>query len=316
MPYYLGIDGGGTKTTCALGDDHRLLATAGAGPSNVVRVGEAQSRESLLRCVNEVCSSAGITAAQITRVCIGAAGAASPEISAVVRRILATIVPCPSAVVADSEITLQAAFADGPGIIVIAGTGAIAYGRNAQGETARAGGWGFAISDEGSAHWIGCHAIAELFRAHDRGELLFEQGSVPGHPFASAIFQKWGLHSVGDLVRAANATPAPDFSALFPIVLSCAEAGDAIAYKVLTQAGPELSAIAAIVMERLFPASADKAPFQTSVPVAMAGGVFRHSARVREVFYNELRRRDDRVSLHPEVVDPLAGALELARKQP
>ena len=52
MPYYLGIDGGGTKTTCALGDETDLLAAATAGPSNIVRVGEAQARESLQQAVD------------------------------------------------------------------------------------------------------------------------------------------------------------------------------------------------------------------------------------------------------------------------
>ena len=57
-------------------------------------------------------------------------------------------------------IALEAAFGSGPGVIVIAGTGSIAYGRNREGQTARAGGWGFAISDEGSGHWIGRTAVA------------------------------------------------------------------------------------------------------------------------------------------------------------
>ena len=64
-------------------------------------------------------------------------------------------------------IALEAAFGSGPGVIVIAGTGSIAYGRNREGQTARAGGWGFAISDEGSGHWIGRTAVAAAIGAWD-----------------------------------------------------------------------------------------------------------------------------------------------------
>ena len=69
VPYYLGIDGGGTKTTCAVGDETRLLATATGGPSNIVRVGEAQARESLHKALHQGCSASGITPQQVVRKC-------------------------------------------------------------------------------------------------------------------------------------------------------------------------------------------------------------------------------------------------------
>ena len=160
MPYYLGIDGGGTKTTCAVGDETQLLATAIAGPSNIVRVGETQTRESLQQSVRQACAAAGISAAQVSRSCVGGSGAARPELASIVRGILAEILSSPIDVVGDMQIALEAAFDNGPGVIVIAGTGSIAFGRDRQGKTIRAGGWGFAIGDEGSAHWIGRSAVA------------------------------------------------------------------------------------------------------------------------------------------------------------
>ena len=168
MPYYLGIDGGGTKTTCAVGDESRLLASATAGPSNIVRVGEAQTRESLQHSVRQACAAAGITPGQISRTCVGGSGAARPELAAIVRGFLAEILSSPIDVVGDMQIALEAAFGTGPGVIVIAGTGSIAYGRDHAGNTARAGGWGFAIGDEGSAHWIGREAVRAVLRAFDR----------------------------------------------------------------------------------------------------------------------------------------------------
>ena len=165
MAYFLGIDGGGTKTTCAVGDESRLLAEATAGPSNVVRVGEERARESLHQCVRQACAAAGIVPEEVSRTCLGGSGAAQPELAEIVRRLLAEILPTPIDVVGDMEIALDAAFDTGPGIVVIAGTGSIAYGRDRQGRTARAGGWGFAIGDEGSAHWIGRAAVSAVLRA-------------------------------------------------------------------------------------------------------------------------------------------------------
>ena len=301
MPYYLGIDGGGTKTTCAAGDEIRLLARATAGPSNVVRVGEQQARQSLTHAVRQACAASGITPEQVVRTCVGGSGAARPELAAIVRSILAEILPSPIDVVGDMETSLEAAFDDGPGVIVIAGTGSIAYGRDNSGKTLRAGGWGFEIGDEGSAHWIGRTAINTLLRAGDlHGDRVITSA------LAQSLFKSWGVRSLLDLARAANSVPAPDFAALFPAV---AESDDDLARQVLGRAGRELADLAAIVMRRLF------AQDHTSpVPVAMIGGVFRHAPLVREAFYNELRNPVPNARVLLEVVDPVEGALRMARK--
>ncbi len=321
MTYYLGIDGGGTKTTCAVGDESRLLATATAGPSNIVRVGETQARESLQQSVRQACAAAGITPAQISHTCVGGSGAARPELAEIVRRSLAGILPTPIDVVGDMQIALEAAFDTGPGVIVIAGTGSIAYGRDQQGTTVRAGGWGFAIGDEGSAHWIGRAAINAVLRAADprsvdgrsgdpksvaRREETLASESTPPDSLSAALQKAWGVASLSDLARAANSIPPPDFAALFPAV---AASKDVPALQVLSSAGRELAQIAATVAHRLFQKS-ETAP----VPVAMIGGVFRHAPQARENFYNELRRLDPRVEVNPQVVDPVEGALRIARR--
>ncbi len=300
MPYYLGIDGGGTKTTCATGDETSLLATASAGPSNIVRVGEAITRESLHQAVRQACAAAGIAPSEVSRTCVGGSGAARPELAAIVREFLAEILPGPVDVVGDMQIALEAAFDTGPGVIVIAGTGSIAYGRDRQGKTLRAGGWGFAIGDEGSAHWIGRAAVMAILRASDQND------AVGDSPLATALFRAWGVRSLSDLARAANSVPPPDFSALFPPVLSTK---DELAAQVLRSAGRELAQIAGVVIGRLF-AKDEPGP----VPVGMIGGVFRHAELVRQVFYNELRRLDPRAELIPQVVEPVEGALRMARR--
>jgi N-acetylglucosamine kinase-like BadF-type ATPase len=304
VSYYLGIDGGGTKTTCAVGDESKLLVTATTGPSNIVRVGAAQTRESLQKSVQQACAAAGITPAQVEGTCVGGSGAARPELAADVRGFLAEILSSPIEVVGDMEIALEAAFGEGPGVVVIAGTGSIAYGRDRQGKTLRAGGWGFAIGDEGSAHWIGREAIAAVLRASDL------TSGTPEDVFHSdlsvALCKTWGVNSLPDLARAANSVPPPDFSALFPAV---AASKNILALQVLSAAGRELAHTAAVVIRRLFPSDE-----MGAVPVATTGGVFRHASLVRSDFYNELRKIDVRVEINPQVIEPVEGALRMARR--
>jgi N-acetylglucosamine kinase-like BadF-type ATPase len=306
VSYYLGIDGGGTKTTCAVGDDAHLLASATAGPSNIVRVGELQTRESLHQAVRQACAAAGITPAQVAHTCVGGSGAARPELADIVRAFLAEILSTPIDVVGDMQIALEAAFDAGPGVIVIAGTGSIAYGRNSQGKTARAGGWGFAIGDEGSAHWIGRAAVSAVLRASDPIDDTSETRAPRPDSLAKALLNTWGVSALIDLARVANSVPPPDFATLFPAV---AGSKDELATQVLSNAGKELAHVAAVVMRRLF-ALKENGP----IPVAMTGGVFRHASSVRELFYNELRTLDARAEIDPQVVEPVEGALRLARR--
>lgn len=312
MNYYLGIDGGGSKTTCAVGDESSLLATVTVGASNVTRVGETGAREVLQQAIREACRAAGIDPQLVLRACVGAAGAGRPEIAGIVRNIVAEIVLGKIEVVGDMEIALTAAFGTGPGVIVVAGTGSIAFGRDAQGRTARAGGWGFAVSDEGSAHWIGRAAVSAVLRAADQAG---DEGVEHDREWAASrlcreLKTAWSVESLEQLARTANTNA--DFAVRFPAVLAAAEAGDAVAREVIAQASSELAQLAGIVLRRLFPGQ--RSTTLSDVPMAMAGGVFRHAAMIRELFYNEVRGANPDVALNPEVVDPVQGALQMARR--
>ncbi len=298
MAFYLGIDGGGTKTRCALGDETRILASSVAGGSNVIRAGEEQARESLHTSVLEVCATAKISPDKIHAICIGAAGAGRPEVAAKVQSILAEVTRASIEVVGDMIIALEAAFGDGPGIIAIAGTGSIVYGRDATGRTARAGGWGFAISDEGSGHWIGRHAVSTILRARDAGQ---------DTALAALVLKAWDLPDLSALVEAANAQPPPDFPRLFPVVLKAASDRDSMARALLADAGSQLAGLTAKVVNRLMPMS-------THAPIAMTGSVFRQSTEVRQVFYNCLHARFPGLQVRNDLVEPVDGALARARR--
>lgn len=296
---FLGIDGGGSKTSCLIGDEATILGHGISGPSNVIRVGEQRAGEAIMAAINQACAEAHVNPSQIERTCIGVAGGARPETAKVMLQILSAIVGREIEIVGDMVIAMEAASGSGPGVVVIAGTGSIAYGRNAAGQTARAGGWGFAISDEGSAHWIGRTAIAAVLRAFDEGQ----------HPaLLNSLMQVWRLQTREQMIMAANATPAADFSGLLPTIIAAAESHDPIAHDVLAQAGAELAALAKIVIARLF-RGADE------LRVAMSGGVFRNAALVRRVFYNNLRLTYPHALVSEDVVEAVKGALELARKE-
>lgn len=298
MSIFLGIDGGGSKTACVVGDEKTVLGSGAAGPSNVVRVGEQRAREEITAAVMQACDEAKVEPVQITRSCVGVAGGARAETAEIVGKIVRGIVSGDVEIVGDMVIAMEAAAGSAAGVVVIAGTGSIAYGRNIAGQTARAGGWGFAISDEGSAHWIGRAALAASMKAFDEGQ---------NAALLDGLMNAWNVKTREQIIMAANASPAPDFAALFPVVRAADEKSDATAHDVLAQAGAELAGLAKSVITRLFRDGDD-------VRVAMSGGVFRNAALVRRVFYNNLRLTYPKVDLNEEVVDPVKGALELARK--
>jgi glucosamine kinase len=298
MAFFLGIDGGGSKTTCAVGDESSLLATATSGGSNIVRLGEEQAALSLQAAIRQACTAAKVQPSQVAAVCVGVAGASVPEVSVTIRRLIGAVVGGQIEVVGDMVIAMEAAFGEGPGVIVLAGTGSIAYGRNERGQTARAGGWGFAISDQGSGHWIGRRAVQAVLQAHDAEEAT---------ALRPALLDAWGLQAVEDLVRVANSSPPPDFAQLFPHVQVAAGHGDPLAREILTSAGADLGRLCTTVLTRLW--SEEQNP-----RVAMVGGVFEHSPLVRRVFQNSVRATHPQVRLEDKVVEPVLGALQLARR--
>ncbi|HEU5337035.1 MAG TPA: BadF/BadG/BcrA/BcrD ATPase family protein [Terriglobales bacterium] len=299
MPFFLGIDGGGTKTRCLLGDNTSVLSTGNASGCNVLRVGEACARDSLSGAIHEACVQAGVSPSQITRTCAGIAGAADDGVASLVQRLLIGIVGGAIEVIGDMEIALESAFPDGVGVVVIAGTGSIAYARNRQGETARAGGWGRMVSDEGSGHWIGLQAIRMSLHEHDRGE---------ESELLEKLMPALEARTVNDLAARVNANPPPDFASLFPMVLELAEGGEPLAARVLHRAGEELAQVAAAVIGRTFPLSEE-------APVANHGGVFGSSARVKQVFKQRLTSLCPNATCVDVTVDPALGALGRARRE-
>jgi len=157
--HVLGIDAGGTKTVCLLADERGSILSGGRGAGANLHAAGAQAVEQVLRDVmSEAIGDRAIVPAAI---CLGIAGVDREDEARIVRDLMRRIAPQSRVlVVNDALIALVAGARDAPGIVIIAGTGSIAYGRNAAGDAARAGGRGHMIGDEGSGYWIGREALA------------------------------------------------------------------------------------------------------------------------------------------------------------
>ncbi len=170
MRYVLGFDGGGTKTDCMLMDaSGAVQGRAQAGPSNPLRVGFGAAMAALREAAKSATAQAGLASnAQATAICAGLAGAGPAESSKKIYALLAAEFPESKVqVCTDIDLTMAAA-GDGPAIVVLAGTGSFAAGRNAAGETGRSGGYGSQIGDEGSAYDIGRRAVLWAMHENDR----------------------------------------------------------------------------------------------------------------------------------------------------
>lgn len=213
--FFLAIDGGGTKTECAVGDRNGVLSRTIAGSCKIREAGHDAATANLRDCVGQALKRAHVRGDEIAASVAGIAGASDPAIVDWIQQTLGHLVGGKIAVVGDHLIAFEAAFpSPDPGVIVVAGTGSIAYGRNTRGKTARVGGHGPETSDEGSGRWIG----------------------------------KLALDS-GLLVDGAEA--AADPATLFPAVLKLAEVGNAEANDLLERAGQELAKLVGDVAREL-----------------------------------------------------------------
>jgi len=296
MSLYLGIDAGGTKTESAISNGAELLGQATCASSKVARVGEEEARRNLHQAILRACESARVSPQAIDRVCLGMSGASPAGARAWAERTIHELVPGQLKVMGDHIIAHQAAFGSLPGVLVIAGTGSIAYGRNEKGETARAGGWGAVVSDEGSAYWIGREALAAALRLHDRSG---------NNGLLSAISELWQVGSPEEVLRIANSNAPIRFAELAATVSAAAEQGDPTAQTITMRAGKELAALAGAVMARLWPPGA-------VVRVAMTGGVLQSSNPVRRAFQEAIQAEYPKAALSFAYVRPVLGALAIA----
>lgn len=298
MPIYLGIDAGGTKTDCALSNGAELLGQATGESSKLARVGREKARSNLQNVIQRACESARVLARDVQYVCIGMAGASLPDAVSWAQDAARELMPAATIYVAgDHIIAHRAAFGTSHGVLVISGTGSIAFGRNAAGETARAGGWGPHVSDEGSGFWVGREAVIAALHGYDLGR---------GDGMLSLVAGQWKV-SPEEVVRVANAAE-PRFAELSVPVSAAAEGGDPAAIDIIKRAGQGLAFLGTSVIRRLWPQGG-------VVPIGLAGGVLQGSALVRSAFKDAMRTAYPQAAVSFAVVRPVLGALEIAAQK-
>jgi glucosamine kinase len=301
MAFFLAVDAGGTKTDFVLADEQHELARARSGSIKRMRVDAATAQRNLEQALSDLTTQTGVSMDAIACTCVGVAGESVPLVADWIREEFATHVSGELLLLGDVEIALDAAFPGASGVLVLAGTGSNVAGRSADGAVTTAGGWGPALSDQGSGHRIGSEALRAIFLALDE-----EKPTI----LLNAVMRLWELDSISDLVDYANRRPSPDFSRLAEIVLSCAQQGDAVALSVLHHEGRALAHLASLVIRRLQRSGPE---LGWAPPVAFAGSILAKIAPVRETLIETLQREFPALVAMPGVVDPLLGALWRAR---
>jgi N-acetylglucosamine kinase-like BadF-type ATPase len=312
MPYFLGVDAGGTKTEFLLGDDERTLARVRTGTIKRMRASERTTEANLEDALRQLTAATGVSMHSITRCCIGTAGQTVPLVTDWLRQAFTRMVGGELILVGDVEIALDAAFSGGRGVLVLSGTGSNVAGRSASGTIVTAGGWGPAMADQGSGHFLGLEGLRRGFLAIDQQRPSRLLDAVRGH---------WNLASMGELIEFANTNPAPDFSKLAPLVVACAEQGDSIAQGVLEQAGADLAMLASLAIERIqsLEASSTESTEANSnrafeLPaVAVAGSILEHVVPLRNAMETGLRKHNPGIVILDAPADPPIGALWGAR---
>lgn len=298
MFHVLGIDAGGTKTVCQLADERgEVLAEARRGGANLQAAGELDVEKVLHGVMNEVLGDTDLTPAAI---CLGIAGVDRPEDSAVVRGIMKRIgYKARVLVVNDALVALEAGAAGQPGVVVIAGTGSIAYGRNAHDEAARAGGWGYVLGDEGSGYWIGRAALRAVLRQSDR------RGPVTR--LTTLLLEHFQVAHAQDLIHQVYhpALRPAAIAALAQCVQRAFTAGDAVAIGILRGAADQLEASAMSVARRLDLVG-------TQFPFVLAGGMFRAVPWLHDELDRRLTLASPKSRTFVLDVEPAAGAVRLA----
>ena len=235
-----GIDGGGTSTKLELRDeDNRVLRRMAFGPFNVSAVGEAGVR-AVLREMTQAVDVRGIT-----RLCVGGAGASYAGLRELLLDELGTHGFAGSlALETDFTIALRGAM-DGPGGILIAGTGSVAFGRNEAGQTARVGGWGHLIDDAGSGYALGRDALAAAVRADD--------GRLCAPALRRAVLVKTGAKDTRGILDYVyySGRDKSAVAAVASCVLDCAADGDAVSREILARNAGELTQIAGALARQL-----------------------------------------------------------------
>ena len=299
MIHVLGIDAGGTKTVCQLANEHgEVLAEARRGGANLQAAGELEVEKVLHDVMEEAIGDHDVRPAAI---CLGIAGVDRPDDARVMQALMRRIGhKAKVLVVNDALIALEAGAPGGqPGVVIVSGTGSIAYGRNANNQSARAGGWGYILGDEGSGYWIGRAALRAVLREADR--------RGPATQLTGLLLNYFGVARAQDLIAEVyhGGLRPSAIASLAQCVQSAFSDGDAVAIGILRNAADQLESSGLSVARRLDLVGSE-------FPFVLSGGIYRAVPWLEE----ELTRRLQMASPRSRTLllndEPAGGAVRLA----
>src|SRR6266568_4534783 len=298
MAYFLAVDAGGSKTEFLLSEDDRELGRARTGTIKRSNADESVAEKNLEEALAELARLTGVGMLQVARTCIGTSGNTVPLVTDWLQRAFQKRVAGPILIVGDVEIALDAAFAGGRGVLVLAGTGSNVAIRDGRGKIITAGGWGPMLADQGAGHWIGMEALRRGFLARDEQR---ETGLL------EAARNLWNLPTIDALIEFANVQPAVRYaSQLAPAVVACAARGDVVAIEILEKGGADLAYLASLLIERIREVEGDGFEMPT---VAFAGSIMANVDGIRNSLKRSLRERYAEICFIEKAVDPVRGAL-------
>lgn len=288
--FIAGIDGGGTHTRLEIRDmENRLIRRGEFGPFNLNSIGE----EAFRLLLREIFANCG-DMSQCAKICIGAAGISNPVVEKILGEELNNAGFAGSwRLCGDQEIALRGAM-DTPGIVVIAGTGSICFGKNGEGKTARSGGYGHLIDDGGSGYALGRDVLSTAVRAVD--------GRGNSWGILNAVYAQINGCLPADIVSYVYAPERDkaDFAQFAPIALRQAEMGDWEAWRILERGAGELYELVKAVQQRLE---------LRGCRIALLGGLLTEENVYREAVAQKLTYLGTVV---PPAHDALWGAAQLA----
>ena len=295
----VGVDGGGSKTHVVVADGRGKELASLTGEASAVRPGDAlHSAEVISRLVRE-CLAIAEREDRPRALVAGVAGVGrEDERRALLRALEGAKLAEDVQVVPDALIALEDAFGEGAGILLVAGTGSVAFGRGPTGHVVRCGGWGPVIGDEGGGAWIGRRALSVVTAAHD--------GREPETRLVGAVLTALELDEVDQLVAWAASASTKDLAKLAAPVLTLAAERDLRANSICTIAAEELVIHVRTLARQLF---VDE---RVSLPVALAGGLMQRGSFLRRLVEHRLKTAVPGAHLHGEDVLPTRGAVRLA----
>ncbi len=298
----IGIDGGGTKTIALCADDSGdVLAEEVGGPSNFQVIGIDAAAKNLLKLIKACCSKAGVPPQAVATLLLGLAGAGRVsdrermaagllKLARARRVALAKVV-----IESDARIALEGAFRGTPGIVVIGGTGSIAYGKDPTGLIHRVGGWGRVLGDEGGGYSLGRDGLIAVLRQYDgRGE----------QTCLTEIFsRRFGFSSSDDIVRMVY-SEGFDVASLAPEVIQAAKEGDRVADKILARGAVELEEHIRVLSAKLN--STQK------IPTVLMGGVLSGDNYYAKMVRDKLTASLPNIQIQPSMASAAYGAVLMA----